>query len=59
MLQASLGFALTAVSIQVTSWLASEYGWGVAYSVLAIGPWVGIASMLRLKALRVPQATAG
>jgi MFS family permease len=59
MLQASLGFALTAVSIQVTSWLASEYGWGVAYSVLAIGPWVGIASMLRLKTLRVPQATAG
>jgi sugar phosphate permease len=51
-LQTSLGFALTAVSIQTTSWLADSVGWGIAYATLAIGPALGILSMTRLKALR-------
>lgn len=52
MLQTSVGFALTAVSIQVTIWLAEVVGWQVAYGVLALGPALGIVSMVRLRALR-------
>ena len=52
MLQTSVGFALTAVSIQVTIWLAEVVGWEVAYGVLAVGPALGIISMVRLRTLR-------
>lgn len=52
MLQTSIGFALTAVSIQVTIWLAEVAGWPVAYGVLALGPAMGIVSMARLRVLR-------
>lgn len=51
-LQTSLGFALTAVSIQTTTALASSAGWGWAYATLAVGPALGILSMARLRALR-------
>ena len=51
-LQTSLGFALTAVSIQTTTALASSVGWGWAYATLAVGPALGILSMARLRALR-------
>lgn len=52
MLQTSLGFALTAVSIQLTIWLADVVGWQVAYGMLAIGPVCGIVSMMRLRWVR-------
>ncbi len=52
MLQTSLGFALTAVSIQLTIWLADVAGWQVAYGMLAIGPILGIVSMARLRVVR-------
>ena len=51
-LQTSLGFALTAVSISVTIAIAERFGWGPAFSLLAIGPVFGIASMARLKSVR-------
>ena len=51
-LQTSLGFALSAVSIQVTSVLAASAGWHVAYGMLTIGPVLGIISMARLRAVR-------
>ena len=51
-LQTSLGFALSAISIQVTSVLAASVGWRVAYGVLAIGPVLGIITMARLRAVR-------
>ncbi len=51
-LQTSLGFGLTAVSIQTTSWLAATVGWGIAYSTLAAGPVLGIAAMVRLRRMR-------
>jgi len=51
-LQTMLGFALTGVSIQLSTWLSEAVGWGVAFSVLALGPAAGIAAMLRLKAMR-------
>jgi MFS family permease len=50
-LQTSLGFLLTAFTIWLTFVLQASFGWGVAFSVLAIGPAFGIWQMLRLKAL--------
>jgi len=54
MLQTSVGFALTAVSIQATIWLADVAGWQVAYGMLALGPVLGIMSMARLRVARRP-----
>lgn len=51
-LQTSLGFALTAVSIWLTIDIAARFGWGPAFSLLAVGPVLGIASMVRLKNVR-------
>ena len=47
-LQTSLGFALTAISIPLTVLLVERFGWGIAFGQLAIGPALGIVSMLRL-----------
>ncbi|HUG40663.1 MAG TPA: MFS transporter [Longimicrobiales bacterium] len=51
-LQTSLGFALTALSIWVTIAVATRFGWGPAFSLLAVGPALGIPAMLRLKNVR-------
>jgi len=51
-LQTSLGFALTAFSIWLAAWLADAAGWGVAFGMLAVGPALGIAAMVRLERLR-------
>ena len=47
-LQTALGFALTAVTVQVTPLLAHAFGWPAILAGLAIGPLVGIAAMARL-----------
>jgi sugar phosphate permease len=51
-LQTSLGFGLTAVSIGLTVEVASRFGWGPAFSLLAIGPALGIVAMVRLAGAR-------
>jgi MFS family permease len=51
-LQTSLGFALTGLSIWLTFELATRFGWGPAFALLAAGPALGIAAMARLKTLR-------
>ncbi len=51
-LQVSLGFLLTAFSIWLTLVIEARFGWGVAFSILAIGPAIGTAQILRLKRLR-------
>ena len=51
-IQTSLGFALTAVSIWLAVEVSSRVGWGPAFSMLAVGPALGILAMARLKALR-------
>lgn len=56
-LQTMLGFALTGVSIQLATWLSGTLGWGGAFSVLALGPILGIVSMLRLRALRAGETS--
>jgi MFS family permease len=47
--QTALGFALTVVTVQVTPVLAAQFGWAVVMALLAIGPVVGILSMLGLR----------
>ena len=51
-IQTSLGFALTAVSIWVAERVAGRVGWGPAFSLLAVGPALGILSMARLAGVR-------
>lgn len=51
-LQTSLGFLLTAASIQAMIAIEQQVGWGAAFVMLAIGPVLGITSMVRLKRLR-------
>jgi MFS family permease len=59
-LQTSLGFALTAVSIWLVVEMADAFGWGVAFSALAVGPWLGVVAMVRLRRDRAkPQVVAG
>jgi MFS family permease len=47
-LQTSLGFLLTAVSIQLVPPIAGAVGWRWAFPVLALGPALGIRSIRRL-----------
>jgi sugar phosphate permease len=54
-LQTSLGFLLTAGTIWMTFAVQQAFGWGVAFSLLAIGPAVGIGQILRLKNLRIAE----
>lgn len=51
-LQTSLGFLLTAISIWTMLAIETRWGWGVAFSILAVGPALGISQMLRLKSVR-------
>ena len=51
-LQTSLGFLLTALSIWFCAKVAAAAGWGIAFSMLALGPLLGIAAMARLQRLR-------
>lgn len=44
-LQTSLGFALTAITLQATPWMASLVGWQWAFGILALGPLLGIVLM--------------
>jgi MFS family permease len=51
-LQTSLGFLLTAFTIWFAIRLHSEFDWRAAFSMLAIGPVLGIVAMMRLKRMR-------
>ncbi|WP_435102043.1 MFS transporter [Halarchaeum sp. P4] len=49
-LQTAVGFLLTTVSIQLLPLVQDAVGWRWAFAPLAVGPLVGIAAMLRLRA---------
>jgi len=49
MFQTMAGFALTGISIQLASRMAAAVGWGPAFSVLGLGPALGILAMTRLQ----------
>ena len=56
--QTSLGFLLTLASIDLVPRLVAAAGWS-AMAVLALGPVVGVASMLRLRRLPEAERLAG
>ncbi|OIJ15587.1 MFS transporter [Anaerobacillus arseniciselenatis] len=47
--QMCIGFAVTIVTIQIIPLLASYIGWQWVFSLLSIGPFFGILSMLKLR----------
>jgi sugar phosphate permease len=50
-LQTSLGFLLTAATIQLVPPVAAAAGWRWAFTALAVGPALGVWSIRRLTAL--------
>jgi MFS family permease len=52
--QLAMGFLLTTVTIRLIPTLESAVGWRMAFSVLALGPALGVIAMLRLR--RTPEA---
>lgn len=58
-LQLSLGFVLTVGTIWLVPLVRDGLGWQVAFSLLAIGPALGAASMLRLRAAPEAARVAG
>src|SRR5690606_6118947 len=56
--QTSLGFLLTAGTIWMAALVSARFGWGIAFSLLALGPALGSASMARLKTIRSRQSGA-
>ncbi|MDX1647306.1 MAG: MFS transporter [Longimicrobiales bacterium] len=60
MLQTSLGFLLTMVTIQAVPVAVEVAGWSWGFAFLALGPAAGIASIRRLtRVRRVPSAADG
>jgi MFS family permease len=57
--QTGIGFALTAVSIWLLPIVKDSSGWGWAFAMLALGPVVGTAAMLRLRSLPESKNLAG
>jgi len=51
--QLGLGFAITTLSIQLTSFVGSRLGWHWSFLLLVPGPLVGIAAMQRLRVLGI------
>ena len=54
--QTGIGFLLTIAPIRFLPVMADSAGWGPAFAVLAIGPALGTAAMLRLRTM--PEAAA-
>ena len=54
-LQTALGFALTAVTVQVTPVLAELAGWPFVLALLALGPLFGICAMWNLRQTKRPR----
>ena len=50
MLQTSVGFLLTTITIQLVPVVAVVVGWPYALPVLALGPALGVAAIRRLHA---------
>ena len=57
--QTGIGFLLTAITIRGVPIIEQEWGWGVAFAILAIGPTLGVVSMLVLRASPASLALAG
>ncbi|HEY3055054.1 MAG TPA: MFS transporter [Thermoanaerobaculia bacterium] len=53
-MQTCIGFLITTISIRMMPTLVARIGWSYAFAALAIGPFLGIAAMLRLRG--IPEA---
>ncbi|WP_287885663.1 MULTISPECIES: MFS transporter [Paracoccus] len=53
-LQTCMGFLLTFLIIQAMPLIVAASGWSHAFATLAIGPWLGVLAMWRLR--RLPEA---
>jgi MFS family permease len=56
-LQTAIGFALTAVTVQVTPLAAAVWGWPAVLAVMAVGPAAGVVAMralIRTRPVRPP-----
>jgi MFS family permease len=54
--QTCVGFALTTISIWLLPTVVAAVGWRWAFAPLAIGPWLGVLAMARLRA--APESVA-
>jgi MFS family permease len=54
-MQTCIGFLITTISIRMMPTLVARIGWSYAFAALAIGPFLGIAAMLRLRG--IPEAS--
>ena len=57
--QTCAGFALTTLSIWLIPPLAGALGWRWAFATLAVGPFLGVAAMARLRGLPEARRLAG
>ena len=57
MIQTSLGFLLTTLTIQLVPPVVGSLGWSWAFPLLALGPIAGIAAIRRLLTLKARQGT--
>jgi MFS family permease len=48
-IQTSMGFMLTLLTIQLVPPLVADFGWSYAFAFLAIGPYIGVFAMWRLR----------
>ncbi len=58
-LQTAVGFLLTLITIRGVPLIAESFGWQWAFPVLAIGPALGVVSMVRLRRSPEAQLLAG
>jgi MFS family permease len=54
-LQTALGFLLTSMTLTAVPYLRDLVGWPLALGILAVGPMAGIATMRRLKSMRIAE----
>jgi MFS family permease len=59
MLQTSMGFLLTMVTIQAVPWVVERVEWSWAFTSLALGPAAGITSIRRLVGVQRVDSAAG
>jgi len=58
-MQTALGFLLTTATIRLVPWTLERFGWGIAFGILALGPALGVVSMLQLRRMPEAQRLAG
>jgi dipeptide/tripeptide permease len=54
-----LGFVLTLISIHLMPYVVALVGWQFAFAALAIGPFLGIVAMLKLREAPEARRLAG